>query len=218
MICDGGNSQIGTRRPRDRQEADSPRAPAPDGRGSEEWDMKTKKNVRCDSCGMKYDRRRLRCPHCDAENPHASPSISARDQLFGFVLLGLGVVSLVGVVYIMFFLGGASRVLLLRSILFVIPVGLIFQGVLFLMGMHPRDFFEWWNNRSPTTHYLVFGGLAALITLAIILYFVMDRDDERHLPDDLEGGRGGRMRMIRASTQVRAEAREVALCQSSWTS
>jgi hypothetical protein len=69
----------------------------------------------------------------------------------------------------------AARAVLpaLRLVLFVIPLGMGLKGGLLICGVHPKDFYTWWNDLSDTVQYIIWGilgvvGLAVLYLLSFI--------------------------------------------------
>lgn len=150
--------------------------------------MATKpKKVRCPECGVKYGARRLRCPECLADNPEAKRGISANEQIFGIVLLVVGLLLFIPVIWFITLaraMGGFGG-LYLRLLLLLFPAGLTANGLLLLMGIHPKDLWEWWNNRSDLTRSLVGGGFVVLLILIFVLSFFggMGGDDRPHFDD-----------------------------------
>jgi hypothetical protein len=135
------------------------------------------KRIKCPNCGERYGRGVRRCPACLEPNPKAvPPGVSFADRLFGILLIALGLAIGIPILWIFFwsphFLIGGRRG---WGLLLLIPVGLVFQGLLFLIGVHPRDFFAWWENRSDLSQFLVIGFLCLVgVGALILLFFVKD--------------------------------------------
>jgi hypothetical protein len=134
-----------------------------------------KKKVACAKCGLRYSRGQMRCPSCGEKNEHIeerylSPlsGMSAQDRLFGFVLLGAAALIGLPLLGALFLLGpiGGLRLLLLMAC--VIPIGLLANGLLFLMGIHPRDFRSRMSEMSPV-HLVLFICLVALPVLGLVV-------------------------------------------------
>ncbi|MBI3411061.1 MAG: hypothetical protein HY040_22230 [Planctomycetes bacterium] len=135
------------------------------------------KRVQCDRCGTKYRLRTLRCPGCDALNPHAAgKGLTKSDRVVGVILLVFGILS--GIVLTVLLIAsvwiGAMRGIRGAAaciILMVLPVGLIFHGILLLIGIHPRDFYSWWDHLPSVARRLAWGLLALVIVIFFIVFF-----------------------------------------------
>jgi hypothetical protein len=115
----------------------------------------------------------MRCPSCHEPNPWAKkPPLTASDRYFGLLLVGVGLLIGIPVFYVLFwapkfiFFGRRGWVLLA-----VIPLGLIFHGILFLYGIHPKDFYGWWENLSDLSRGLIIGFLVLVGLVVFILLF-----------------------------------------------
>jgi hypothetical protein len=115
----------------------------------------------------------LRCPACEAPNPKAAPrGVSAGERLVGVILLVVGIALAIPIFFLLLFVPtwGGARGRAGLAALAIIPVGSIFHGVLFVSGIHPREFYAWWNSLAPVSRFLIIG---ALVLLAVGLVLVV---------------------------------------------
>jgi hypothetical protein len=135
------------------------------------------RRVKCNRCGTNYRARTLRCPTCDALTPlDEAGGLKASDWLVGVLFLVLGLVFGIGLA-IWFINSGPMRGIHgpLASIpLVIVPVGLVFHGILLLMGIHPRDFYEWWDRLPGSVRRLAWCFLALLV----VIFFIACYRDE----------------------------------------
>jgi hypothetical protein len=139
---------------------------------------RSSKEIKCPFCGFWYGRRRLRCPHCKEQNTTLetewlSPlsGMPIRDRLFGLILVGLGILAgglLCWIILVTSILGGGRL-----AVLVVVPVGFILTGVLFLLGIHPKDLQNRLAEMSPLGQSLVkaLGFAAGLGVVVLLAYF-----------------------------------------------
>jgi hypothetical protein len=114
----------------------------------------------------------MRCPGCHLPNPTATRSaLTGKDRLFGMLLFGGGLLIGVPMFYVFIWaprymvLGGARG----WGLLSLIPTGMVFHGALFLCGVHPKDFYGWWNTFSDLARVLLIGLLLVLVLAVILL-------------------------------------------------
>jgi hypothetical protein len=137
---------------------------------------KKPKRRKCEGCGEKYPALSLRCPRCFTPNPRVEkPPLEASERLFGIILVVVGVLIAIPVVILVRFTGrwfvGIRGYAALGTVAFI-AVGTIFNGVLFLCGVHPKDFYSWWNNQSPLMRMLIIGGLV-LAGVVLLMIFML---------------------------------------------
>jgi hypothetical protein len=97
--------------------------------------------------------------------------------LIGVVLIVVGV--LISIPFFWYVIAacafGGPRVRLALGTLGIIPVGTVFHGVLLLWGIHPRDFYGWWDSLSNVGQSLLLGLLILLaLGLVILFFFVLE--------------------------------------------
>jgi hypothetical protein len=99
--------------------------------------------------------------------------VKASDRLFGLILIALGLIIAVPVLW---FLLAASWVGLTGrrgwTLLTLIPLGLIFHGALFLVGVHPKSFYAWWENLSDLNRAILVGFLVIVGVGVFLVLFV----------------------------------------------
>jgi hypothetical protein len=141
---------------------------------------KKRKRVTCPRCGVKYRASHLRCPACEEPNPKAAPrGVSAADRLTGLVLLVVGVLIAVLVLFLLLLAPGVGgRGGMALGTLAFIALGAIFHGVLFLVGIHPRDFYRSWYKLSDLTRFLIIGGLVVLGIGLVVFWFFSGKGEE----------------------------------------
>jgi hypothetical protein len=145
---------------------------------SEREGRKKRKRLKCPHCGERYGPQTVRCPGCHEPNPFATkPPLKATDRLFGILLLGVGLLIGIPVFYILLWaphltlLGGRRG----WGLLALVPLGLIFHGGLFLGGVHPKDFYGWWHNRSDLSRALLIGFLV-LLGVGVFIFLTFSGD------------------------------------------
>jgi hypothetical protein len=129
------------------------------------------KQRRCESCGNKYRAGALSCPHCYEPNPDIKDlPLTGGERLFGLILVGVGLVLGLPLLFFLIFMPAAVLGRMTLAVLGLIPVGTFFHGVLFLCGIHPRDFYARWNNLSDLGQKIVIG-LGVLLVVALLVSF-----------------------------------------------
>jgi hypothetical protein len=133
---------------------------------------KKRKRVECPRCEVKYAASRVRCPACEEPNPQfAKAALPAGDRWIGLVVLILGILFAVPVLWAFLLMPGlAIRGRLGAGALAVIPLGMILNGCLLLVGIHPRDFYAWWNGLSDIPRSSIIG-LLVVLGLAFALFW-----------------------------------------------
>lgn len=136
-----------------------------------------RKDVKCARCGTRYRPRTLRCPGCHAVNPFAAGKGNKKfDRVVGIILIVFGIVT--GIAFTVLLIGsvwmggprgirGAAAAL----ILMVLPIGLLLHGILVLMGIHPREFYSWWEHLPGPFRKTAWGLLAVVIVIFFIVFF-----------------------------------------------
>ncbi len=148
--------------------------------------MAKRKKVKCRLCGERYAARTLRCPACEAPNPHAAGSgVSATDRWVGVILIILGVLIAFPSFWFLYWAlrFGGIRVKAVTCMLAIIPVGTVFNGILLVNGVHPKDFYSWWENLSDLTRGLIWAALA-IVAACVLLFFMFGGAD---FGDNVEG-------------------------------
>jgi hypothetical protein len=106
------------------------------------------------------------------------PPLSSGERLFGLILVGVGLLLGIPLLLLPFvptvWLGPRLEVGQGLVLLALIPIGLIFHGVLFLCGIHPKDFYSWWNHLSDLTQNIVIG-LGILLGIGLLVCFTFGR-------------------------------------------
>jgi hypothetical protein len=102
--------------------------------------MKSRKKVKCEFCGVKYGARLMRCPSCETPNTvHLKHGVSGADRVVGIILAAIGAVLLIPAIWLLS-LGLPGWKLWL---IWLIPLGMLANGILMIAGFHPRD---WWGS------------------------------------------------------------------------
>jgi hypothetical protein len=98
--------------------------------------------------------------------------MSASDRLIGLVLIVVGVLIAIPVFWVLLWVPnlGGSRGRFGVGLLALIPVATVFHGVLLVCGVHPRDFYAWWDNLSDLARALLLG-LLALVGVGLVIFF-----------------------------------------------
>lgn len=138
-----------------------------------------RKRVKCDECGTRYRAKALRCPICESPNPAAAGGPGEYDRTVGIllILIGIGTAIPVGALLIGSVWMGGSRGIRSAAaglLLSVIPIGCMFHGMLFLCGIHPREFYAWWDNLPPQVRGLAWFMLAILVVTFVIVFFLSE--------------------------------------------
>lgn len=145
--------------------------------------MKTKKrkSVRCPDCAEIYSASNLRCPLCELPNPKMSAfPVSPADRVVGIALLILGILTAIPFFVLPYGFGTIPR-LRGSAIYFaahLIPPTLMLNGILLLCGIHPRDFYHWWEHRNDFTKGIILVAGLLLIALAIVVYWLITFEAE----------------------------------------
>jgi hypothetical protein len=134
-----------------------------------------KKKVKCRHCGVRFRAREVRCPACQYPNPvRVDSGVSSTDRVVGAILVGIGVLIGIPALWLLIWtlLYGGVRGKAACAILVIVPVGSVFHGVLLLCGIHPRDFYAWFNSLSPINRALLCGVLGiAVVGLLFLVFF-----------------------------------------------
>jgi hypothetical protein len=96
--------------------------------------------------------------------------------MIGVLLIVLGIAIFIPVAILFIgsvWMGGPRgiRAAAAGILLLVIPVGMVFHGILVLCGIHPRDFYSWWDNLGGPVRGLAWCLLALLILIFVIVGF-----------------------------------------------
>ena len=135
---------------------------------------KKQKRVKCRHCGVKFKAREVRCPVCEYPNPvRVGTGVSGSDRVVGLLLIGVGVLLGIPAFWLLVWtlLYGGIRGRAACAILVIVPVGSVFHGILLVNGIHPRDFYSWWNNRSEVQRALLWGALGIVVLGLVFLVF-----------------------------------------------
>jgi hypothetical protein len=98
--------------------------------------------------------------------------MSATDRWIGLILIVAGVVLAVPAFWVLLWVPnlGGSRGRLGVGVLALIPLAMVFHGVLLVCGVHPREFYAWWDNLSDLAQSLLLG-LLALVVVGLVIFF-----------------------------------------------
>jgi hypothetical protein len=141
-----------------------------------------RKRVTCAECETKYRARARRCPSCDEPNPLATGAWTKYDGIVGISLIVVGVAIGIPVALLLIgsvWMGGPRgiRAAAAGILLSVIPIGSVFHGVLLLCGIHPRDFYSWWDHLPSPVRGVAWSLLALLILTFVIVCFFSNQDE-----------------------------------------
>jgi hypothetical protein len=119
--------------------------------------------------------------------------VSGSDRIVGLVLIVIGALLLIPALWFFYWAlrYGRLRAKAAAFMIPVIPLGAIFNGILLVNGVHPKDFYSWWNNLSDLVRWAIYGALALIAAVVVIAFMfggsgdvdVGDMDPDMMQPD-----------------------------------
>jgi hypothetical protein len=99
--------------------------------------------------------------------------LTGADRIVGVSLIVIGAALAVPAFWFVYLMlrYGSLRGKAVSFTLAIVPVGAIFNGILLVNGVHPRDFYSWWDRRTELQRLLIWGTLA-VAGLGIVLLFM----------------------------------------------
>jgi hypothetical protein len=98
--------------------------------------------------------------------------LSRADRVVGLALIVIGAILIVPAFWLLYWAlrTPGIRMKLASFMIVVIPIGALFNGILLINGIHPRAFYSWWRNLPDLTHFLIWGVLAVIVAVLVLVF------------------------------------------------